>query len=35
MINLDLGGNGDVHLVTDDVVDEAIQSLDNPVQKVR
>ena len=34
MINLDLGGNGDTHLVTDEVVNEAIQSLENPVQKV-
>ncbi len=34
MINLDLGGNGDVHSVTDDVVNEAIQALDNPAQKV-
>lgn len=34
MINLDLGGNGDVHLVTDDVVNEAIQALDNLAQKV-
>jgi serine/threonine protein kinase len=33
MINLDLGGNGDVHLVTDDVVNEAIQTLENPYQK--
>jgi hypothetical protein len=35
MINLDLGGNGDVHLVTDDIVNEAIQSLENPLQKVK
>jgi len=35
MINLDLGGNGDVHLVTDDVVNEAIQTLENPYQKVQ
>lgn len=34
MINLDLGGNGDVHSVTDDVVNESIQLLDNPLQKV-
>jgi hypothetical protein len=34
MSNLDLGGNGDMHLVTDDVVNEAIQALDNPNQKV-
>jgi len=34
MINLDLGGNGDVHSVTDDVVNEAIQALENPAQKV-
>jgi hypothetical protein len=34
MINLDLGGNGDIHAVTDDVVNEAIQALDNPLQKV-
>ncbi|CAF1077363.1 unnamed protein product [Adineta steineri] len=33
MSNLDLGGNGDTHAVTDDVVNEAIESLDNPVQK--
>ncbi|CAF1078974.1 unnamed protein product [Adineta steineri] len=33
MINLDLGGNGDIHSVTDDVVNEAIQTLDNPIQK--
>jgi nuclear receptor-binding protein len=33
MINLDLGGNGDMHLVTDDVVNEAIQALENPAQK--
>ena len=35
MINLDLGGNGDVHLVTDDLVNEAIQTLENTDQKVR
>lgn len=34
MINLDLGGNGDVHLVTEEVVNDAIQTLDDPVQKV-
>lgn len=34
MINLDLGGNGDMHLVTDDVVNEAIQALENPAQQV-
>jgi hypothetical protein len=34
MINLDLGGNGDIHAVTDDVLNEAIDILDNPVQKV-
>ncbi|CAF0792372.1 unnamed protein product [Rotaria sordida] len=33
MINLDLGGNGDTHAVTDDVVNDAIANLDNPVQK--
>ena len=35
MINLDLGGNGDIHSVTDDIVNEAIQLLENPVQKVK
>jgi len=34
MINLDLGGNGEIHSVTDDVIDEAIQSLENVDQKV-
>jgi hypothetical protein len=34
MINLDLGGNGDVHLVTADIVNEAIETLENPYQKV-
>jgi hypothetical protein len=34
MSNLDLGGNGDTHAVTDDVVNDAIESLDNLVQKV-
>lgn len=34
MINLDLGGNGDVHSVTEDVVNEAIQGLDDSMQKV-
>ncbi len=34
MINLDLGGNGDTHAVTDDVVNEAIEALENPYQKV-
>jgi hypothetical protein len=34
MINLDLGGNGDTHAVTDDVVNDAIETLDNPDQKV-
>ncbi len=34
MVNLDLGGNGDTHAVTDDVVNEAIKILDNPDQKV-
>ncbi|CAF3563376.1 unnamed protein product [Rotaria sp. Silwood1] len=33
MVNLDLGGNGDVHSVTDEVVNEAIQTLDDPIQK--
>ena len=35
MINLDLGGNGDTHAVTDDVVNEAIEALENPFQKVK
>jgi hypothetical protein len=35
MMNLDLGGNGDTHAVTDDIVGEAIEILENPVQKVR
>lgn len=34
MINLDLGGNGDTHAITSDVVHEAIETLENPVQKV-
>jgi hypothetical protein len=34
MINLDLGGNGDLHSITDDIVNDAIQSLDNNSQKV-
>ena len=34
MINLDLGGNGDTHAVTGDIVNEAIANLDNPIQKV-
>ena len=34
MINLDLGGNGDLHSVTEEVIREAIQVLDNPLQKV-
>ena len=34
MINLDLGGNGDLHSVTEDVVNDAIQTLENPLQKV-
>ena len=34
MINLDLGGNGDLHSVTEDVVNEAIHTLENPHQKV-
>ncbi|CAF2702820.1 unnamed protein product [Rotaria sp. Silwood2] len=33
MVNLDLGGNGDVHSVTDEIVNEAIHTLDDPVQK--
>jgi nuclear receptor-binding protein len=33
MVNLDLGGNGDIHAVTEDVVNEAIESLENPIQK--
>ncbi len=35
MINLDLGGNGDINSATDDVVNEAINTLDNPLQKVK
>lgn len=35
MINLDLGGNGDLHSVTDEMIHEAIESLENPQQKVR
>lgn len=34
MINLDLGGNGDTHAVTDETVNDAINTLDNPYQKV-
>lgn len=34
MINLDLGGNGDLHSVTEEVIREAIHVLDNPLQKV-
>ena len=34
MINLDLGGNGDTHAVTDEIINEAIRTLDNPYQKV-
>ena len=34
MINIDLGGNGDTHAVTEDLVNEAIETLENPVQKV-
>lgn len=34
MINLDLGGNGDTHAVTVDMISEAIESLENPDQKV-
>ena len=34
MINLDLGGNGDTHVITNDVVNEAIETLENPFQKV-
>lgn len=33
MINLDLGGNGEIHSVTDDVINEAIESLENTDQK--
>ncbi|CAF1080241.1 unnamed protein product [Rotaria magnacalcarata] len=33
MINVDLGGNGDTHAVTEAVVNEAIETLENPVQK--
>ena len=35
MINLDVGGNGDTHAVTDDFINEAIQVLTNPNQKVK
>lgn len=35
MINLDMGGNGDTHAVTDGVVNDAITTLDNPIQKVQ
>ena len=35
MINLDLGGNGDLQTVTDDVINEAIHTLDNPLQQVK
>lgn len=34
MMNLDLGGNGDTHAVTDDIVNEAIKSLENLDHKV-
>lgn len=34
MINLDMGGNGDTHAVTDETIGEAIQILENPYQKV-
>ncbi|CAF0768953.1 unnamed protein product [Didymodactylos carnosus] len=33
MINLDLGGNGDTHAITEEVVNEALESLEDPVQK--
>jgi hypothetical protein len=35
MINLDLGGNGDTHAITSDVVNDAIEVLDNSDQKVK
>lgn len=35
MINLDMGGNGDTHAVTDETISEAIKVLDNPYQKVK
>lgn len=34
MINIDLGGNGDTHAITNEVVNEAIETLGNPVQQV-
>jgi hypothetical protein len=34
MINLDLGGNGDTHAITNDIAIEAIKILDNPYQQV-
>ena len=34
MINIELGGNGDTHAVTDETISEAIKILDNPYQKV-
>ncbi|CAF0812503.1 unnamed protein product, partial [Didymodactylos carnosus] len=33
MINLDLGGNGDTHAVTEEVVNEALEALEDPIQK--
>ncbi|CAF0823593.1 unnamed protein product [Adineta ricciae] len=33
MCNLEMGGNGDTHAITDDIVNEAIANLDNSVQK--
>lgn len=34
MINLDLGGNGETHVITDEIIHEAIDDLDNNAQKV-
>lgn len=33
MINLDLGGNGETHVITDEIIHEAIDDLDNNAQK--
>ena len=35
MINLDLGGNGDTHTITNEVIHDAIEMLDNATQQVR
>ena len=35
MINIDLGGNGDTHAITDDVVNDAIKILENSDQRVK